>query len=318
MAAGACLPDHAGGVVGWLLGPLGERWLGFAGSGLVGGAGRGQRGDSVWLFLGPRGRAHWPLARRAHRRTAPAARSGARPGPGQQAAQAREDTVSEQRTASRSSAPRPSSSKRLCWKCRSPSAWPRSGKTLFSELPDSKLPQVDLLDHPNERQDTVPAETLEMTSRLIEKSSGTSGVEVRVVAPRRAPSSRATRLSHRRQRRASHRPGARDLARSLSLTSIRGGNHPRQEPHGAGAAQRQAPVHPPVRDFGPQPYNDAKSLLTLGLGKDIVGHVVLADLTKMPHVLVAGTTGSGKSVGINAMILSLLYKAEARDVRLPR
>jgi S-DNA-T family DNA segregation ATPase FtsK/SpoIIIE len=68
--------------------------------------------------------------------------------------------------------------------------------------------------------------------------------------------------------------------------------------------------------LGSQVYNEAKSLLTMGLGKDIVGNPVVADLAKMPHVLVAGTTGSGKSVGINAMILSLLYKAEARDVRL--
>jgi len=68
--------------------------------------------------------------------------------------------------------------------------------------------------------------------------------------------------------------------------------------------------------LGSQVYNEAKSMLTLGLGKDIVGNPVVADLGKMPHVLVAGTTGSGKSVGINAMILSLLYKAEARDVRL--
>jgi S-DNA-T family DNA segregation ATPase FtsK/SpoIIIE len=63
-------------------------------------------------------------------------------------------------------------------------------------------------------------------------------------------------------------------------------------------------------------YNDAKSLLTMGLGKDIGGQPVVADLAKMPHCLVAGTTGSGKSVGINAMILSLLYKADAKDVRL--
>jgi S-DNA-T family DNA segregation ATPase FtsK/SpoIIIE len=68
--------------------------------------------------------------------------------------------------------------------------------------------------------------------------------------------------------------------------------------------------------LGSDIYNEAKSMLTIGLGKDIVGNPVVADLGKMPHVLVAGTTGSGKSVGINAMILSLLYKAEARDVRL--
>jgi S-DNA-T family DNA segregation ATPase FtsK/SpoIIIE len=68
--------------------------------------------------------------------------------------------------------------------------------------------------------------------------------------------------------------------------------------------------------LGSQVYNEAKSMLTMGLGKDIIGNPVVADLAKMPHVLVAGTTGSGKSVGINAMILSLLYKAEARDVRL--
>ena len=68
--------------------------------------------------------------------------------------------------------------------------------------------------------------------------------------------------------------------------------------------------------LGSQVYNDAHSMLTIGLGKDIVGNPIVADLAKMPHCLVAGTTGAGKSVGINAMILSLLYKAEARDVRL--
>jgi S-DNA-T family DNA segregation ATPase FtsK/SpoIIIE len=110
---------------------------------------------------------------------------------------------------------------------------------------------------------------------------------------------------------------AKDLARSLSLISIRvvetipGKNYMALElPN----AKRQSIKLSEI--LGSQVYFEAKSLLTMGLGKDIIGNPVVADLAKMPHVLVAGTTGSGKSVGINAMILSLLYKAEARDVRL--
>jgi DNA segregation ATPase FtsK/SpoIIIE, S-DNA-T family len=109
----------------------------------------------------------------------------------------------------------------------------------------------------------------------------------------------------------------RDLARSLSLVSIRvietipGKNLMALElPN----AKRQTIKLSEI--LGSSVYNDAKSLLTMGLGKDIGGQPVVADLAKMPHCLVAGTTGSGKSVGINAMILSLLYKADAKDVRL--
>jgi hypothetical protein len=106
---------------------------------------------------------------------------------------------------------------------------------------------------------------------------------------------------------------AKDLARSLSLVSIRvvetipGKNYMALElPNAKRQTIRLSEI------LGSQVYNEAKSLLTMGLGKDIVGNPVVADLAKMPHVLVAGTTGSGKSVGINAMILSLLYKAEAK------
>jgi len=110
---------------------------------------------------------------------------------------------------------------------------------------------------------------------------------------------------------------AKDLARSLSLISIRvvetipGRTTMALElPNAKRQMIRLAEI------LGSQIYHDAQSQLTMGLGKDIVGAPMVADLAKMPHCLVAGTTGSGKSVGINAMILSLLYKAEARDVRL--
>ncbi len=191
-------------------------------------------------------------------------------------------------------------------------------KPLFQELPDSKLPQVDLLDALTAKQETVSPETLEMTSRLIEKKLSDFGVQVRVVAA--APGRVITRYEIEP---ATGVKGsqivnlAKDLARSLSLVSIRvietipGKNYMALElPN----ARRQSIKLSEI--LGSQVYNEAKSMLTMGLGKDIVGNPVVADLAKMPHVLVAGTTGSGKSVGINAMILSLLYKAEARDVRL--
>ncbi|WP_396433282.1 DNA translocase FtsK [Limnohabitans sp.] len=191
-------------------------------------------------------------------------------------------------------------------------------KPLFNELPDSKLPQVDLLDSLSARQETVSPETLEMTSRLIEKKLKDFGVEVRVVAA--APGPVITRYEIEPAtgvKGAQVVNLARDLARSLSLVSIRvietipGKNYMALElPN----AKRQSIKLSEI--LGSQVYNEAKSMLTMGLGKDIIGNPVVADLAKMPHVLVAGTTGSGKSVGINAMILSLLYKAEARDVRL--
>ena len=191
-------------------------------------------------------------------------------------------------------------------------------KPLFNELPDSKLPQVDLLDSLSIRQETVSPETLEMTSRLIEKKLSDFGVKVRVVAAAPGPVITRYEIEPDTGVKGSQVVNlARDLARSLSLVSIRvietipGKNYMALElPN----AKRQSIKLSEI--LGSQVYNEAKSMLTMGLGKDIIGNPVVADLAKMPHVLVAGTTGSGKSVGINAMILSLLYKAEARDVRL--
>jgi DNA segregation ATPase FtsK/SpoIIIE, S-DNA-T family len=191
-------------------------------------------------------------------------------------------------------------------------------KPLFLELPDSKLPQVDLLDALTAKQETVSPETLEMTSRLIEKKLSDFGVQVRVVAAAPGPVITRYEIEPATGVKGSQIVNlAKDLARSLSLVSIRvietipGKNYMALElPN----AKRQSIKLSEI--LGSQVYNEAKSMLTMGLGKDIVGNPVVADLAKMPHVLVAGTTGSGKSVGINAMILSLLYKAEARDVRL--
>ena len=191
-------------------------------------------------------------------------------------------------------------------------------KPLFNELVDTKLPQVDLLDSAPQRQETVSPETLEMTSRLIEKKLKDFGVEVRVVAA--SPGPVITRYEIEPAvgvKGAQVLNLAKDLARSLSLVSIRvvetipGKTTMALElPNAKRQTIRLSEV------LGSQVYADSGSQLTIGLGKDIVGNPVVADLQKMPHCLVAGTTGAGKSVGINAMILSLLYKAEARDVRL--
>jgi len=192
-------------------------------------------------------------------------------------------------------------------------------KPLFVELADTRLPQVDLLDAaPAVRVDSVTPESLEMTSRMIEKKLRDFGVEVRVVAASPGPVITRYEIEPATGVKGAQVVGlAKDLARSLSLVSIRvvetipGRTTMALElPNAKRQMIRLAEI------LGSQIYHDAQSQLTMGLGKDIIGAPMVADLAKMPHCLVAGTTGSGKSVGINAMILSLLYKAEARDVRL--
>ncbi|MGZ5893943.1 MAG: DNA translocase FtsK [Caldimonas sp.] len=191
-------------------------------------------------------------------------------------------------------------------------------KPLFTELVDTKLPQVDLLDSAPQRQETVSGETLEMTSRLIEKKLKDFGVEVRVVAASPGPVITRYEIEPAVGVKGAQVVNlAKDLARSLSLVSIRvvetipGKTTMALElPNAKRQMIRLSEV------LGSQVYADSGSQLTIGLGKDIIGNPIVADLVKMPHCLVAGTTGAGKSVGINAMILSLLYKAEARDVRL--
>ncbi|MGC9161987.1 MAG: DNA translocase FtsK [Thiomonas sp.] len=202
---------------------------------------------------------------------------------------------------------------------QSPRALKEKQQPLFNELPDSALPALSLLDAaPAVQVEAVNHETLEFTSRLIEKKLKDFGVEVRVVAAYPGPV-----ITRYEIEPATGVKGAqivnlsRDLARALSLVSIRvvetipGKNTMALElPNAKRQTIRLSEI------LGSASYHDATSLLTMGLGKDIVGNPVVVDLAKMPHLLVAGTTGSGKSVGVNAMILSLLYKAEPSDVRL--
>jgi DNA segregation ATPase FtsK/SpoIIIE, S-DNA-T family len=191
-------------------------------------------------------------------------------------------------------------------------------KPLFAELSDSKLPQVDLLDAAPVQRETITPESLEMTSRLIEKKLSDFGVEVKVVTASPGPVITRYEIEPATGVKGSQIVNlAKDLARSLSLISVRvvetipGRTTMALElPNAKRQMIRLAEI------LGSQIYADAASNLTIALGKDIIGAPVVADLARMPHLLVAGTTGAGKSVGINAMILSLVYKAEARDVRL--
>ncbi len=190
---------------------------------------------------------------------------------------------------------------------------------LFQDLPgDTTLPPLSLLDEPPPVQETVSVETLEFTSRLIEKKLSDFGVEAKVVAAYPGPVVTRYEIEPATGVKGSQIVGlARDLARSLSLTSIRvvetipGKNYMALElPNPKRQIVRLTEI------VGSKIYNDSPSQLTIALGKDIAGKPVIADLAKMPHLLVAGTTGSGKSVGINATILSLLYKSDPADVRL--
>ncbi|MDO3623695.1 DNA translocase FtsK 4TM domain-containing protein [Ralstonia pseudosolanacearum] len=189
---------------------------------------------------------------------------------------------------------------------------------LFVDIQDSDLPALALLDAVPPAQETVSAETLEFTSRLIEKKLKDFGVEVTVVAAYPGPVITRYEIEPATGVKGSQIVNlAKDLARSLSLVSVRvvetipGKNCMGLElPNPKRQAVRLAEI------LGSQVYNESASQLTMALGKDIAGKPVVADLAKMPHCMVAGTTGSGKSVGINAMILSLLYKARADAVRL--
>jgi S-DNA-T family DNA segregation ATPase FtsK/SpoIIIE len=181
-----------------------------------------------------------------------------------------------------------------------------------------ELPPLQLLDDPPAKELSYSAEALEAMSRLVELKLKDFGVEVEVVAVlpgpvvtrfelRPAPGVKASQISSL----------SKDLARALSAISVRVVEViPGKSVMGLEIPNEKREIVTLGEIVKSKAYDDISSPLALALGKDIGGAPVVADLQRMPHLLVAGTTGSGKSVAINAMVLSMLYKSTAEDVRL--
>lgn len=183
--------------------------------------------------------------------------------------------------------------------------------------PTEPLPTLELLYHPEKRENFIDREALENIARLVESKLADYKIQATVVdifpGPvitrfelDLAPGVKVSRISSL----------SMDLARSLSAMAVRVVEVIPGKPY-VGLElpnmSRQTVFFSDV--VGSQTFIDAKSPTTVVLGQDIAGEAVIADIAKMPHVLVAGTTGSGKSVGVNVMILSMLYKASPEDLR---
>ena len=189
---------------------------------------------------------------------------------------------------------------------------------LFDESSESLIPSLDLLDEPSSEKYGNSEESLEALSRLLELKLKDFGIDATVeeVLPgpivtrfeiNPAPGVKVNQINNL----------SKDLARSLSVSSVRiveviegksfiGIEIPNEK--------RALVVLGEI--LRSKTFEEKSSPLSIALGKDIAGNPIVADLQKMPHLLIAGTTGSGKSVGINAMIISLLYKSTPKDVRM--
>ncbi|WMJ07871.1 DNA translocase FtsK [Nitrosomonas sp. sh817] len=190
--------------------------------------------------------------------------------------------------------------------------------SLFSDLPDSPLPPLHLLDEPEKNFEVLSKETLEFTSRLIERKLKEFGVDVKVVAAFPGPVITRYEIEPAVGVKGNQVINlVKDLARALSVASIRVVETiPGKTSMGLEIPNPKREIVRLQEILGSQVYADSASPLTIALGKDISGRPIVSDLAKMPHALVAGTTGSGKSVAINAVILSLVYKATPEQTRL--
>ena len=189
---------------------------------------------------------------------------------------------------------------------------------MFEPPAAGELPPLSLLDDPPTQKAGYSKESLEAMSRLVELKLKDFGidVEVRSVSPGPvitrfeldpAPGVKVSQISNL----------AKDLARSLSVVSVRIVEViPGKSFVGLEIPNENRQLVTLGEILKSRAYDEMASPVTLALGKDIGGHSVVADLARMPHLLIAGTTGSGKSVGINAMVLSILYKTQPEHVRL--
>jgi len=190
--------------------------------------------------------------------------------------------------------------------------------SMFERLGSTELPELSLLDDPPARKGGYSPEALEAMSRLVELKLRDFGVEAEVVEVhpgpvitrfelRPAPGVKVAQISHL----------AKDLARALSAVSVRVVEIiPGKSTMGLEIPNETREIVTLGEIVKSKAYDDMGSALALVLGKDIGGNPMVADLARMPHLLVGGTTGSGKSTAINAMVLSLLYKSSAEHVRM--
>jgi S-DNA-T family DNA segregation ATPase FtsK/SpoIIIE len=189
---------------------------------------------------------------------------------------------------------------------------------LFDPPSAGELPPLSLLDDPPEQKKGYSEESLEAMSRLVELKLKDFGIDVEVVKVSPGPIITRFELDPAPGVKVSQISNlSKDLARSLSVVSVR----VVEVIPGKSFVGLEIPNE--IRELvtlgeilRSRAYDELASPLTLALGKDISGNSVVADLSRMPHLLIAGTTGSGKSVALNAMVLSLLYKAKPEHVRL--
>lgn len=191
-------------------------------------------------------------------------------------------------------------------------------KPLFDDIPTGPMPVMELLDEPEPPKNHFSEEALEAMSRLVELKLKDFGVEAQVMEVHPgpvitrfeielAPGVKVSKISNL----------AKDLARSLSTISVRVVEViPGKTYVGIEIPNESREVVRLREVLACDEFEKSKAPLSMALGKDIAGNPIVVNMAKMPHLLVAGTTGSGKSVGVNAMIISMLYKATPEDLRL--